>query len=55
MVAIRTCELPRDSLLRRYLDDRDAYTDCYVTELARPVRHEPSGAQADAERAVKLV
>jgi len=39
MVPIRTCELPRDSLLRRYLDDRDAYTDCYVTELARPVRH----------------
>jgi hypothetical protein len=39
MVAIRTCELPKDSLLRRYLDDRDAYTDCYVTELARPVRH----------------
>ena len=39
MVAIRTCELPRDALLRRYLDDRDAYTDCYVIKLARPVRH----------------
>jgi hypothetical protein len=39
MAAIQTCELPRNALLRRYLDDRDAYTDCYVTELARPVQH----------------
>ena len=38
MASIEACELPYDALLRRYLD-RGAYTDCYVTELARPVQH----------------
>ena len=37
MASIEACELPYDALLRRYLD-RGAYTDCYVTELARPVQ-----------------
>ena len=36
MSTIQPCELPRTSLLRAYRD-RDAYTDCYVTEVAWPV------------------
>jgi hypothetical protein len=38
MSAIRTCELPRQSLLRQYLRD-GAYTDCYATDLPTPVSH----------------
>ncbi len=38
MPSIRACELPKAALLRVYLD-RGAYTDCYVTELPRPVAH----------------
>ena len=38
MTSIEACELPHDALLRRYLG-RGAYADCFVTELARPVRH----------------
>lgn len=34
--AIRTCELPADALLARYRGT-GAYTDCYVTEVSRPV------------------
>jgi hypothetical protein len=37
MASIEACDLPRDALLRRYLD-RGAYADCYVTKLARPVQ-----------------
>lgn len=33
MLSIRTCALPDNSLLRRYLTG-GAYTDCYVTDLA---------------------
>ena len=33
---IRACPLPDHALLRRYVD-AGAYTDCYVTEIARPV------------------
>jgi hypothetical protein len=36
MAPIRTCELPEGALLRAYRD-RGAYTDCYVTEIDRPV------------------
>ena len=39
MTAIQACELPENALLRRYLDERGAYTDCYVTVLTRPVPH----------------
>ena len=39
MTAIQACELPENALLRRYLDERGAYTDCYVTVLTRPVQH----------------
>ncbi len=35
---IRSCELPPDALLNRYLAS-GAYTDCYVTEVARRVSH----------------
>lgn len=38
MIRIRTCALPDHALLRPYLD-RGAYTDCYVTEVARPASH----------------
>ena len=38
MTSIRACELPGESLLRRYRDC-GAYTDCYVAALARPVSH----------------
>jgi len=30
---IETCELPRSALLRKYVHE-EAYTDCYVTEIA---------------------
>jgi hypothetical protein len=36
--AIDKCKLPQGALLRRYLRG-GAYTDCYVTEIARPVAH----------------
>jgi hypothetical protein len=34
--SIKACELPPDALLRKYAGT-GAYTDCYVTEVARPV------------------
>jgi hypothetical protein len=34
--AIRACGLPADALLARYRGD-GSYTDCYVTEVSRPV------------------
>ena len=36
MPAIRSCRQPVDSLLNRYVG-ADAYVDCYVAEVARPV------------------
>ena len=36
MFLIQSCRLPDRALLRRY-QSRGAYTDCYVTEVARPV------------------
>jgi hypothetical protein len=38
MATIRSCQLPSDALLNRYLAS-GAYADCYVTEVARPVSH----------------
>ena len=38
MVAIRAETLPEDALLTRY-QDSGAYTDCFVTEVDRPVVH----------------
>jgi len=38
MTSIQACELPDDALLRRYLSG-GAYTDCYVTEVARVISH----------------
>jgi len=38
MTSIQACELPDDALLRRYLDG-GAYTDCYVTEVAKVISH----------------
>ena len=38
MPVIRSCELPSDALLTRYLAS-GAYADCYATEVARPVSH----------------
>jgi len=38
MYPIRSCELPANSLLRRYLK-RGVYTDCYVTETTGEVSH----------------
>jgi hypothetical protein len=35
---IRSCQLPSDALLNRYLAS-GAYADCYVTEVARRVSH----------------
>ncbi len=35
-IAIQTSALPEQSLLRKYQHE-GAYTDCYVTEVARPV------------------
>jgi hypothetical protein len=35
---IRSCELPSDSLLKRYLAS-GAYADCYVTQVSRRVSH----------------
>jgi hypothetical protein len=35
---IRSCQLPPDALLNRYLAS-GAYVDCYVTEVARRVSH----------------
>ena len=34
--SIQSCELPANALLRKYVY-AGAYTDCYVTEVARPV------------------
>ncbi|MEX1993234.1 MAG: hypothetical protein WD929_01120 [Steroidobacteraceae bacterium] len=36
--SIQPHELPAAALLRRYRE-RDAYTDCYATEISRPVPH----------------
>src|SRR2546423_15391812 len=36
MAMIRSCQLPSDALLNRYLAS-GAYTDCYVIEVARPI------------------
>lgn len=33
---IRTCDLPPEALLRKYVES-GAYTDCYATEIAPPV------------------
>ena len=38
MSSIQSCELPRASLLAKYLH-AGAYADCYVTDVARPVSH----------------
>ncbi|HYH42247.1 MAG TPA: hypothetical protein VD867_09705 [Burkholderiales bacterium] len=38
MAIIKSCRLPADALLNRYLAF-GAYADCYVTEVARPVSH----------------
>jgi hypothetical protein len=38
MAMIRSCQLPSDALLKRYLAS-GAYADCYVTEVARRVSH----------------
>jgi hypothetical protein len=38
MPVVQACELPRDALLRVYTDAGD-YTDCFRTELLRPVTH----------------
>src|SRR5205823_938521 len=35
---IRSCQLPSEALLNRYLAS-GAYADCYVTEVARRVSH----------------
>lgn len=36
MAAIRVCALPEQALLAKYAQN-GAYTDCYATEVARPV------------------
>jgi hypothetical protein len=36
MPSVAPCELPQTALLRRYLRE-GTYTDCYVTDVARPV------------------
>lgn len=38
MLSIRACELPPEALLQPYRLQQ-AYTDCYVTEIPRPVSH----------------
>ena len=38
MASIRACELPGDALLLKYLHG-GAYTDCFVTEVARRATH----------------
>src|SRR5450631_2809570 len=38
MPSIHRCELPQESLLRKY-QHGGAYADCYVTEIARRVTH----------------
>jgi hypothetical protein len=38
VTAIQACPLPEDALLARYTHG-GAYTDCYSTEVARPVSH----------------
>jgi len=38
MIMIRSCQLPSDALLNRYLAS-GAYADCYVTEVAGRVSH----------------
>ena len=38
MAIIRSCELPSNALLNRYLAS-GAYADCYVTEVTRRVSH----------------
>jgi len=38
VATIQACALPVDALLCKYLN-AGAYTDCYVTEIARPVSH----------------
>ncbi|MCU1330829.1 MAG: hypothetical protein JWN34_6199 [Bryobacterales bacterium] len=38
MSPIQACALPEQALLARYARD-GAYTDCYTTEVARPVSH----------------
>ncbi|MCM5681585.1 hypothetical protein M8A51_18830 [Schlegelella sp. S2-27] len=38
MAPIQRCELPEAALLRGYLQT-GAYTDCYATDVARPVSH----------------
>jgi len=38
MPSIHRCDLPQESLLRKY-QDGGAFADCYVTEIARRVTH----------------
>lgn len=38
MISIQACELPAESLLLTYRE-AGAYTDCYFTDVARPVSH----------------
>jgi len=38
MFSIRACALPEQALLAKYAGG-SAYTDCYATEVARPVSH----------------
>jgi hypothetical protein len=38
VISITACEVPANALHRRYLE-QGAYTDCYVTEVERPVSH----------------
>jgi hypothetical protein len=38
MTSIQPCELPNNTLLRRYLSS-GAYADCYVTEIAGVISH----------------
>lgn len=38
MTSIQACALPVEALLAKYRRD-GAYTDCYATEVARPVSH----------------
>jgi hypothetical protein len=38
MSSIQACALPEQALLAKYAQ-RGAYTDCYITEVSRPVSH----------------
>ena len=38
MTLIKPCQLPDDALLSAYIP-KGAYTDCYKTEISKPVTH----------------